>query len=219
MTKAADSNLQSQGLRERKRRETLQRITDTGIRLFISRGYEATTIDEIAAAAAISRRTFFYYFKSKDDILLSLQSGMSQLLISSLQNELETSEPELEAREPLDAIRNAIINVCAPYPTADMVAIDRLMRSNEAVQARKQATYIRYEVALFETLRRKWSLPEQEMRMRLVAMIGVGAMRIAFDTLSREDNRSIVDILNETFNSLVSDSTPIDDAPTERPTI
>ncbi len=61
-----------QGVRERKRRETLQRITDAGIRLFVEKGYEATTLDEIAAAAGISRRTFFYYFKSKDEILLSL---------------------------------------------------------------------------------------------------------------------------------------------------
>ena len=39
------------GLREKKRRETLRRITDTGICLFIEKGYDATTIDEIAAAA------------------------------------------------------------------------------------------------------------------------------------------------------------------------
>ena len=48
-------------LRERKRRLTLDLIAKTGLKLFIENGYEATTLDAIAAAAGISRRTFFYY--------------------------------------------------------------------------------------------------------------------------------------------------------------
>ena len=48
------------GLRERKRRETLHRIAEQGLKLFLSNGYEATTLDAIAKAAGISRRTFFY---------------------------------------------------------------------------------------------------------------------------------------------------------------
>ncbi len=60
-----------QGLRERKRRETLRRIAEEGLKLFLTNGYEATTLDEIAEAAGISRRTFFYYLKSKEEILLA----------------------------------------------------------------------------------------------------------------------------------------------------
>ena len=52
---------QQGGLRERKRRDTLQRIAQTGLDLFIAKGYEETTLDDIAAAAGISRRTFFHY--------------------------------------------------------------------------------------------------------------------------------------------------------------
>lgn len=47
------------GLRARKRQETLERIAETGLRLFSQNGYEATTLDAIAEAAGISRRTFF----------------------------------------------------------------------------------------------------------------------------------------------------------------
>ncbi len=64
-----------EGLRERKRRETLHRIAEQGLKLFLSNGYEATTLDAIAEAAGISRRTFFYYFKSKEEILLAWQDG------------------------------------------------------------------------------------------------------------------------------------------------
>jgi AcrR family transcriptional regulator len=53
------------GLRARKRRETRQRIAETGLKLFVRKGYDATTLEAIAAAAGISARTFFYYFKTK----------------------------------------------------------------------------------------------------------------------------------------------------------
>src|ERR1700732_3531567 len=57
------------GLRARKRRETRQRIAKTGLKLFVRKGYDATTLEAIAAAAGISARTFFYYFKTKDEVL------------------------------------------------------------------------------------------------------------------------------------------------------
>jgi AcrR family transcriptional regulator len=164
--------------------------------LFIEKGYESTTLDDIAVGAGISRRTFFYYFKSKDDILLSLQSGMGEVLAAAL-------EKGLEGKRPLDAVRDAIIKVCAPFPADDMIAIDRLMRSSEAVQARKQATYVQQEKILFEVLRKQWPEPKRETGLRLVAMLAVGAMRLAFDTLSREGGkRPVVELLNESFDAL-----------------
>src|ERR1700736_1790777 len=64
-----------EGRRERKRLETLRRIAETGLKLFIANGYEGTTLEAIAAAAGITKRTFFYYFKSKDEVLLASQGG------------------------------------------------------------------------------------------------------------------------------------------------
>ncbi len=185
-----------EGLRERKRRETLRRITDAGMCLFIEKGYEATTLDDIAAAAGISRRTFFYYFKSKDDILLSLQSGMGEMIVASLREAPQD-------QRPLTAVRNAILKVCAPFPADDMIAIDRLMRSSEAVQARKQASYVQHEQTLFAALCEKWPGSERETALRLVAMLAIGATRLAFDALNREGGkRPIAELLNEAFDAL-----------------
>jgi AcrR family transcriptional regulator len=185
-----------EGLRERKRRETLRRITDAGIRLFIEKGHDATTLDDIAAAAGISRRTFFYYFKSKDDILLSLQSGLGDMIVAALRE----TPPDTR---PLDAIRAAIVKVCATIPADDMIVIDRLMRSSPTVQARKQASYVQHEQALFAALRERWPDPARETRLRLLAMLAVGAMRLASDTLSREGGkRPIIDLLHEAFDAL-----------------
>ncbi|BBK43794.1 TetR family transcriptional regulator [Allostella vacuolata] len=186
----------NEGLRERKRRETLQRITDAGIRLFIEKGYEATTLDEIAAAAGIARRTFFYYFKSKDEILLSLQSGMGAMLVEALKRAPGD-------KRPLRAIRDAVVAVCARVPADDMIVIDRLMRSSEAVQARKQASYVQQEQALFAALRERWPDPGRETGLRLVAMLAIGTIRLSLDAFNREGgSRPVAVLLHEAFDAL-----------------
>jgi AcrR family transcriptional regulator len=184
------------GLRERKRRETQQRITAAGMRLFIKQGYDNTTLDEIAAEADISRRTFFYYFKSKDDILLSMQRGNSERLAEAVRG-------APAGKKPLDTIRDAVIQVCEAIPAKEMIAIHRLMKSSAAVQARKHATYVENENAMVAALRERFPDPKHETSLRVVAMMSVGAMRLAVEALDKENGkRTLPDIMREIFATL-----------------
>ena len=58
------------GLRERKKQKTRESIQRTALGLFDKRGYEQTTIEQIAAGAEISPSTFFNYFPTKEDVVL-----------------------------------------------------------------------------------------------------------------------------------------------------
>jgi AcrR family transcriptional regulator len=57
------------GLRERTRRAVRAEVARLGLALFVERGYERTTADDIAAAAGLSTRSFFRYFPTKEDVV------------------------------------------------------------------------------------------------------------------------------------------------------
>jgi AcrR family transcriptional regulator len=57
------------GLRERTRRAVRAELAELAVGLFVERGFDATTVDDIAAAAGLSRRSFFRYFPSKEDVV------------------------------------------------------------------------------------------------------------------------------------------------------
>ncbi|MFG2718904.1 TetR/AcrR family transcriptional regulator [Streptomyces sp. NPDC048416] len=58
------------GLRERKRQQTYQSVSDTAVALFLERGFDGVSVAEVAAAAGISKPTLFRYFPAKEDLVL-----------------------------------------------------------------------------------------------------------------------------------------------------
>ncbi|GII03639.1 TetR/AcrR family transcriptional regulator [Planobispora takensis] len=71
----------SEGLRERKKRETRLRISDIATGLFMARGFDNVTVAEVARAADVSVNTVFNYFATKEDLLLDRTPEVEELLV------------------------------------------------------------------------------------------------------------------------------------------
>ena len=172
----------TEGLRERNRRQTLQRIAEVGIELFLAKGYDATTLDEIAAAAGISRRTFFYYFRSKDDILLAHLAGYADALRGTI---LESAS----AGEPIDVMRDALVKLSARFESPRTIAIVRVIRETRTLHASRQARQLQLEQAACDALRELWPAKERRDRLRLVAMASMALMRLVVDAWIEQDGK------------------------------
>ncbi|MFB4320511.1 TetR/AcrR family transcriptional regulator [Actinomadura sp. 21ATH] len=72
------------GLREAKKQETRQLISDHATRLFIAQGFEQTTIAEIAAAARVAKKTVTNYFPRKEDLALDHQEQFAASLAGAV---------------------------------------------------------------------------------------------------------------------------------------
>jgi AcrR family transcriptional regulator len=73
-------------------------VSEMAFELFIDRGYEETTIDDICAVAEISRSTFFRYFPSKEDVLLDEIAVIGEQLLEALTERPDDESPWLALR-------------------------------------------------------------------------------------------------------------------------
>ncbi|HEY3743339.1 MAG TPA: helix-turn-helix domain-containing protein [Bryobacteraceae bacterium] len=73
-----------EGLREKKRREVRERISNVATRLFAERGFDAVSVEEVARAAEVSKATVFNHFECKEDLLLDRSPLMMEHLKGAL---------------------------------------------------------------------------------------------------------------------------------------
>ena len=110
MPKAAVSDKARPGARELARRAMTSQIAEMAVDLFVERGYDATTVDDICEEAGISRTSFFRYFRSKEDVLMRDFADLGDLLLAAL-------EARPGGERPWPALRHAIGPLAARYDT------------------------------------------------------------------------------------------------------
>ena len=127
---SADSDPPLPGLRERKKARTQAAIQREALRLFRERGYDATTVDDIAAAAEVSPSTFFRYFPSKEDVVIE---DLNDPLV------IEAFKAQPAELSPGRALANAMRQVFSAL-TPQQIEEDRerqaLIFANPALRAR-----------------------------------------------------------------------------------
>lgn len=97
--------------RETKKELNRQAIAQAALTLFEAKGFEATTMDEIAQAAGVSRPTVFNYYAHKDDILLVIGDMLRERMAAQIK------EMHLQGSfgEPLVALRRVLVTMAAAF--------------------------------------------------------------------------------------------------------
>ncbi len=138
------------GLRERKRQQTRQDLISAAMRLFEERGYEQTTVAEIASAAAVSTKTFFNYFASKDEVLFPHLSHRIDAAVATI----EQRGPDDQMADVLvAAMRHMLADALAEEVDGGLASVRLpLIMSVPAVQAATLHRYFLAETQLAQAL-------------------------------------------------------------------
>ncbi len=94
---------------EQRKERTHRRLLEEAGRLFITKGFDAVTVEEIAGAADVAKGTFFNYFESKEKLLGELLYNRMQSLLTS------PPAPELPADERIRVLFQTLWQELAPY--------------------------------------------------------------------------------------------------------
>jgi AcrR family transcriptional regulator len=166
----------STGLRERKKQQTRQAIHEAAMKLFAERGFDATTIADIAAAADISPRTFFAYFAAKEEAVF-------QKFDMAFESFDRTLSERPEGTTALAALRYWIENAVQEYvPTPETMRLEaKLRRESPAVAACDLRHTRMYEQRLAEAVAEDLGEPVDALRPRLVAAAAMAALQAASD--------------------------------------
>jgi AcrR family transcriptional regulator len=189
------------GLRERRKKLTAAELEAAAFRLFGERGFDAVTVDDIAAEADVSRRTFFRYFASKEDVLLA--DHFVQL--ARLREAMAARPPD----EPIvTALRNALLSLTGDFEERKEKVIlrGRLMRDTPSLQARSLVHQKLWEDAMQELVAARLGVdPVKDLRPGVVAAAALAAMRVAFTTwLTAGCKGDLIELTTEALDLLDS---------------
>ncbi|MFI6486086.1 TetR family transcriptional regulator [Streptomyces sp. NPDC050564] len=168
------------GLRERKKQRTRDALLRAALELFTTKGYEQTTVDEIAEAVDVSQRTFFRYFAGKEDVALFSQRIAESHFLAAVRE-----RPPHEA--PLEALRLAVLEGWDTIGEAvdAVVPIELHMRTFRLIEATPAllAVHLRRSAELEEEIARVIAEREgldvdADPRPRVAVAVFGGVMRV-----------------------------------------
>lgn len=186
----------AQGLRERKKAQTRRNIQEHALRLFLSQGYDNTTVEEIATAAGVSHMTFFRYFPTKESVV---ESDDYDPLIARL---IEERPPEEDA---LTALQKALGQGLASIYEADKEALlvrTRLILATPALRARQWRNQHATEQLFTDALTARQPTADP-LRIRVLAAASLAALTTALTVwVDGEGSAHLPTLIDDAFDAL-----------------
>jgi AcrR family transcriptional regulator len=164
------------GLRERKKQQTRQLLSDTARRLFAERGFENVSVAEVARLADVSEATVFNYFPTKEDLVYTgLEAFEGELL--------RTVRDRPRGESVVDAFGRFILEPRGLFAARDeravrdLVAVSRMIASSPALLAREEQIFAHFTRALAQLIADEVRASEGDLRPYVTANALIGVHR------------------------------------------
>ena len=187
--------------RSRKKAATRQTIQEHALRLFVEKGYDETTVEEIAAAAGVSHMTFFRYFPRKEAVV---EYDEYDTMLEQLIAARPPDEP------PLVALHGAIRAGLEAILTTDREALlirTRLVLRNPALRSRNVIAQDTTRDLLARALARRAGLPAPDLAATAQASAALGAIAPAV-TAWAEGDEDLIALVDAAFAALAAGVSP-----------
>jgi AcrR family transcriptional regulator len=171
------------------------RLTQAAFALYGERGFEETTVAEIAARAGLTERTFFRYFADKREVLFAGADALQELLIGTV-----AKAPE--SLVPLDAAAAGLQAAGAMIQEGGELAHQRqaIIASSAELRERELIKLASLAVALAEALRRRGV---EDPVASLTAEAGIAVFKVAFERYVEETNQQdLQQLIRESLDEL-----------------
>ena len=182
--------------RQRKKAETRDRLRASALRLFAEQGYDATTVEQIAAAAGVSHMTFFRYFPAKEDVALA---DSYDPMIAALLGQTPASWPLAQR------IRAALLAGLEQIYGADRDALltqSRLIVSTPVLRERLWADQMATQEAILSALGPGPGFPDRVV----VAACLAAASTAILAWVENDGSPELPELINQAFDALAADS-------------
>ena len=185
------------GLRERKKQQTRDTIERVALRLFADRGYDHTTLAEIAEAADVSPRTIFAYFESKEDILFCDEPRYVGLV-------KELLEHRPAGMTTFDALRQFISSV--PPPDDEDMLRKKILAASPELRMKMRAHIAELESVFAESIAKDLGAGPDDVRPPLIAASMTAAFKTVRDRLAADgdtpNHEEVMKILDDVLEFL-----------------
>lgn len=167
-------------------------LSSVALNLFIERGFEQTTVDDIAIAAGVGRRTVFHYFASKND----LPWGDFDTGLESMRRFLHELPSTMSV---VEAICAAVVEFNR-FPVEEIVhhrARMKLLLEVPALQAHSALRYAAWRAVLATFVAERLGLDEDSLEPQAIAHVFLGISLSAYEQWLRDEDTNLIALLQE----------------------
>jgi AcrR family transcriptional regulator len=166
----------TEGLRERKKRETREAIARAAWKLFARRGFDAVTVADIARAAKVSEKTVFNYFPAKEDLVFG--AGMQRT--AALVDAVRARPPGASIVAPFRRWTMDYLDRVEHEPVDSITAIPRLVMRSDALRVRLFFGWEQEAALLGPVIAEQVGVSESELVPMVVARTLAWTHRVIF---------------------------------------